>query len=162
MDIKKRVYHKFLKERIQERGSLRITVSGISMYPILIEGDEVIISSSESINIGDIIVFLHYGSLLIHRVLEQHEKGFLCKGDNAFDVEKIVFSQVLGKVISINGIDATPCPSWLIHSSKRINCLYEKFNHDTNSVRMDNEYLNFKKMISTLYDIENRKWINND
>ena len=99
---------------------INITVYGKSMSPTLIEKDVVCISKNEEYHIGDILVFDYKEEgLLVHRLLAIRD-GYVCKGDNAFRLEKINHECVLGKVISINGADVEKWSLWKCILSYRI------------------------------------------
>ena len=75
-------------------------VTGVSMKPLLLEGDRVTISPKENCSVGDVVVFVYEEVPLIHRLLEIKGELFLCKGDNALRIEKIQKDEIIGKVIS--------------------------------------------------------------
>ena len=81
-----------------------ISVVGSSMEPTLIEGDRIAIKKKKEYDVGDILVFLYkHNELLVHRLLRKESGLYLCKGDNAFRLEDIEYSQIVGCVTSING-----------------------------------------------------------
>ena len=90
------------------------------MSPTLTEKDVVCISKNEKYHIGDILVFDYKEEgLLVHRLLAIRD-GYVCKGDNAFRLEKVNQGCVLGKVISINGADVEKWSLWKCILSYRI------------------------------------------
>lgn len=101
---------------------LVITVSGTSMYPSIHNGDKVQISRSDSYDTGDIVVFMYKKhELLVHRVVKIKNHTFYCKGDNTFRLEDITKDQILGKVISVNGVAPLLWTQELIDLSYQVN-----------------------------------------
>ena len=85
----------------------KITVSGNSMFPTLVDGDvvEIYTDEVENINIGDIIVYSKFDThLTVHRVvgLVNRNEIVYCqtKGDgNAFPDDYLVsFDDIIGKI----------------------------------------------------------------
>ena len=79
-----------------------LSVSGISMEPLLKQGDRVFIETSSDYRPGDILVFLYHNNVfLIHRLLCIEGSGpsaiYLCKGDNAYRLEKVMAQQIVGR-----------------------------------------------------------------
>jgi len=88
-------------------------VQGNSMLPLLGEGDVVFILKAypNEIREGDIIVFWAPGKthLIIHRVIKviqgHGNTYYITKGDNnPFPDSGIAYDEVVGKVLSINGV----------------------------------------------------------
>ena len=119
---------KVLKFMLEKTGQAIIKVRGISMLPILREGDNLKIENSEKYDVGDILVYNYNGEgLLVHRFLR--EDGVLvCKGDNAFRFEKISQDEVIGKVTFINGEKAKKWEAWKISLSFEIGKSFSKLN----------------------------------
>lgn len=81
--------------------TLRLTVNGISMCPLILPGDIVVISASKEYKPSDILLYPYKNEgLLLHRLLKVNERLF-CKGDNAFRMEDISIDDVIGKVIGL-------------------------------------------------------------
>ena len=84
-----------------------IPISGCSMFPLLQEGDKVLVThNNNGIRNGDVIVFHLSEIVVIHRVLRIYGSKtkpiFLTKGDNTprFDYP-IGISKIVGRVIAI-------------------------------------------------------------
>lgn len=92
--------------RDSDRGH-SIPITGTSMLPLLRPGDHVSTEhGGRRTYRGDVIVFLHRGGLVVHRVLceysDDHSSGFITKGDNAPEPDPPVHDdQVLGRVAGI-------------------------------------------------------------
>lgn len=80
----------------------QFVIERTSMYPILLEGDEVIIGKSNNFKVGDILVYNKNASLVSHRLIKVKPEYFILKGDNNIKSEWIEKKKVVGKVIFIN------------------------------------------------------------
>jgi signal peptidase I len=85
-----------------------LPVHGISMLPLLHEGDNILISHDlSSVRRGDILVFQQADGLVAHRVVRilkqpDHAQIYLTKGDNCSRFDYPLFEpEVLGRVNSI-------------------------------------------------------------
>lgn len=70
-----------LKKYVQMH-SVKFCISGKSMEPTFLEGDEVYVEHTETINVGDIICFHNQKKYVIHRVVCNQNGLILTKGDN--------------------------------------------------------------------------------
>ncbi len=77
-------------------------VSGNSMEPILSSGDRILVQKRAAYCVGDILVFDHEGSFLVHRLCYEIEGKCYFMGDNKSSVEAIEEKDILGKVVLIN------------------------------------------------------------
>lgn len=97
-----------LPEKLLENGiSLRIRVTGASMFPIVRTGDKITIRHEKSPAVGDIIVFRREDRMVCHRLVRTFEKDgikhYQTRGDAFYSPdEPIVGEQILGKVIRID------------------------------------------------------------
>ena len=77
-----------------------IPVKGISMEPVLLDGDLIFVKSYQDYSIGDIVVFNYPNEgYLVHRIVGIEKGAIICKGDNSKRKEIIIQRQILGKVI---------------------------------------------------------------
>ncbi len=96
MTTDKMVYQTLL---IRARHGVKMIVAGVSMEPVLHQGDTIIVQKKESYEIGDILVFLYKNhELLVHRLLKIENGRYFCKGDNSFRLEDTDISQIIGSV----------------------------------------------------------------
>jgi signal peptidase I len=87
----------------------RMTCQGLSMSPMIKNGDEILVlpAGVQDIRFGDIVLYVKNGALLSHRFLGfKHRPGqaplLLTKGDNASNCDDpFPASQIAGKVIEI-------------------------------------------------------------
>ena len=132
--------------------TIEIVVAGISMYPSIYNGDKIQIQKSKTYAIGDIIIFTYKGDeLLVHRLLRVKNKTYFCKGDNAFRLEDINEDQILGKVVSVNGIVPLPWTKEMIDLSYQVNREYIK-TRDTEKTKHTSAFLQYQKALSLYYD----------
>ncbi len=95
-----------LVETLRSQGSGSITVRGASMHPTLRDGWRLQVQAvpGSDLRVGEIGVFLHGGSLTIHRLvwrnrLDGHE-SLVFQGDNNAVRETVPPEAVLGRVLS--------------------------------------------------------------
>ena len=112
-----RNYRALLPHILGSRGRADITVTGYSMNPLIHEGDTVTLVTSDSYEVGDVLVFSYYPDrLTVHRLLKK-DGMYHCKGDNTFRLESVTADKVLGRVTLINGEPIRPWPEWKIRLS---------------------------------------------
>lgn len=92
-----------IEETIASGGSIRFTVTGISMTPILINRrDSVVLSKPDNIKKYDIVLHRRSnGDYILHRVIKRKGNTLTIAGDNEIQKERDVdISCVIGKVTS--------------------------------------------------------------
>lgn len=125
---------------------MTITVSGISMNPAMREGDTVTIRKSDTYNVGDVLVFLYKGELLIHRLLKIEKNKYFCKGDNSFRLEDITADSIAGRVILHNGKPLLPPPDYLISLSYLVNRAFRKCGYDPQKAKQTKIYKFYRQI----------------
>ena len=76
-----------------------VVLSG-SMEPELSVDDLIFVKESDSYGLWDVVVYQDGNSLVVHRIIECREDGFITKGDaNNTDDGLIEFSRIKGKVV---------------------------------------------------------------
>ncbi|MBM4056415.1 MAG: signal peptidase I [Planctomycetes bacterium] len=106
-NISGEVLHAIVNVWDQSHEIFTIPISGYSMYPLIREGDNVLVKCGYSqIRCGDIIAFRHDNKLIVHRVLRVsgNEKGFsvITKGDNVPHLDpEVNHREIIGKVSAI-------------------------------------------------------------
>lgn len=134
---------KILLLRSKSKKPFNLTVAGISMLPILHEGDTISVCSKETYEIGDILVFFYkQNELLVHRLLKIEKGRYFCKGDNAFRLEDISAEQILGAVLLENDKHKT---EEFINDSYRINRIFRNCKYNTELTRQEAEYQLYRK-----------------
>lgn len=115
---------KVLKLLLNIRKQVQIKAKGVSMYPEIVNNADIVIEKSSPNSIGDILVYNYKDEgLLVHRLLATNPT-YICKGDNAFRIESILPSDVIGKVISVDGRLVKKWSDWEIELSRKIGILY--------------------------------------
>lgn len=115
---------------LKQKGKVEITVSGISMFPTLVDGDLITIIPYPEYFPGDILVYTYRNEgLLVHRLL-QKKNLYYCKGDNAFRTEHIPQNRILGKVTMVNNIPLTQWQQWQIDLSYTVGQIFIRCHYD--------------------------------
>lgn len=115
---------KILKLLINAREQVQIKAKGVSMYPEISNNADIVIEKSSQYSVGDILVYNYKDEgLLVHRLLTTNPT-YICKGDNAFRLESILLSDIIGKVVSVDGCPVKRWCNWKIELSLKIGNLY--------------------------------------
>jgi signal peptidase I len=128
-----------------------ITVTGISMEPFMFEGDIVTVQPlqpNDDYELGDVLVYFYkQEGMLVHRLLLKESGVYHCKGDNTIRLEGVTLDQIIGKVISVNGIEVTPCTAKHITLSYAVSLRFQKSGFDFNNIRNTEIYKLYDKII---------------
>jgi len=141
-----------LRHILRFRGEAVITLTGISMEPLLREGDRIRIVKSEY-KIGDILVFPYKNNtLLAHRLVGERAGRLLCKGDNAFRVEDIEPDAVLGKVTAVllseEWREIPSIPPEIIAMSLELGQRFRKNAYNAERTATESLYAEFRQKLS--------------
>lgn len=152
VNIDKSLQIKILMAQKRAGKPFNLTVTGISMNPVLYEGDLATIMTTETYETEDILVFVYnQNELLVHRLLEQKDDIYYCKGDNALRVEKIAHDQIIGELIAIerNGqsIPLIPCLDKFFTLSKAVNKAFFKCKYDPVKTRATYIYKLYERLV---------------
>lgn len=132
--------------------TLEVVVMGDSMYPVIHQQDVAIVEAVGEYNVGDIIVYQYEGEMLVHRIIKKTATTYFCKGDNAFRLEKIEDTDVVGKVCKLfrsgKRIPLLKVNNQFIEMSYKIHILYLKNDFDKNIVKGTKIYKNYIKYLS--------------
>ena len=132
--------------------TLEVVVMGDSMYPVIHQQDVAIVEAVGEYNVGDIIVYQYEGEMLVHRIIKKTATTYFCKGDNAFRLEKIEDTDVVGKVCKLfrsgKRIPLLKVNNQFIEMSYKIHMLYLKNKFDKNIVKGTKIYKNYIKYLS--------------
>jgi signal peptidase I len=138
------IKHKILILKGKSKTPIRLKVKGCSMFPVISEGDELLIKGNDSYEIGDILVFTYNADeLVVHRLLKRKEDLYLCKGDNSFRLEMFKAERIVGKVININGMKVPDISDEQIEMSFEVNKIFTKNNYDVNETTKNETYINY-------------------
>ena len=92
-----------LKEELDKKGWIQLTVHGDSMLPTIKDSDMVTVERCEQYKIGDIVAYYtiidNNIKIVVHRVVFARKTYVLAKGDNNdfIDPLKISLNTVIGK-----------------------------------------------------------------
>jgi signal peptidase I len=113
-----KILPELISDLLTDGRKVRFCAPGDSMYPTILNGDEITVESikPEAINVGDIILYRNKNSVIAHRVVRTENKSeshfqslvltpqthFIFRGDAAvvFD-DPVSAEQILGKVICV-------------------------------------------------------------
>lgn len=135
--------------------TLEVVVMGDSMYPVIHQQDVLIVAAASVYNVGDIIVYQYEEEMLVHRIIRKTETTYFCKGDNAFRLEKIKVTDIVGKVCKIfrsgKCIPLLSASNQFIEMSYGIHMLYLKNGFDKEIVRESEMYKAYIEYLSEEY-----------
>ena len=112
-EIPNDIFFSWVEEELAAGKSVRITVKGFSMMPLLRNGkDDVVLCScnAQEVEVGDIVLFKYRGVHVLHRVLSIREhsveggssREFVLRGDNIWRRREMCYSEdIVGKVVAI-------------------------------------------------------------
>ncbi len=92
----------------ESQGLHLIPIHGSSMLPLILDGDQLLISYGvKNFRRGDLVVFQQKGELIAHRLLSKklsdNDPTFMTKGDNVLRPDPLIpANEILGKVLMIH------------------------------------------------------------
>ena len=134
-----------LAARLSSGRTAEITVTGSSMNPVLFEGDIITVVRESSYAVGDILVLLYKGTLLVHRLLKISGGRYFCKGDNAFRLEDFPASETIGKAALSNGQALPDYPAELIKLSLLVNREFHKCAFNSSKTKKTEIYKEYER-----------------
>ena len=117
--------------------TLTINVTGISMLPLLKEGDLIVVKKAAEYKIGSILVFNYKSGIIVHRLVKQEGSRLFCKGDNALRIEDVLPKDVFGEVIQKNGEPMPDANRETVFLSRLENVVFRGKKYDAASTRSD-------------------------
>ncbi len=143
----------------------RVNVVGNSMKPLLNPNDTVYVLKVPDYDIGEIIVYeLKAGVRIIHRIVSIDTKTgyYICKGDNAFETDRIEAGKILGKAVFCRDVDKIkifpkPAESFIILSKKVSELFYLNKKSIRETIRSDiyMDFIRERKMLCIKYATDN-------
>ena len=135
------IYLKIMQAKSKLKTCFDITVAGSSMLPVLKESDIITITGQDDYRIGDVLVFIYkQGELLVHRLLKIQNGKYYFKGDNSFRLEDVTKEQIIGKVITANGVPLQERNSEHIAMSYAVNREFRKCGYDAEKTKQSDIY----------------------
>lgn len=102
-----------LSEQLKQGGSVRLTVTGNSMYPLFRGGvDSVVLTAAKKIKKYDIPLYRRKdGSFVLHRVVREKNGVYTLLGDNQLLKETPIYADQMLAVVKgfYRGRNYTPC-----------------------------------------------------
>ena len=99
------IFFNWIENEISNGNSVQIRVKGNSMFPLLRNGNDIVILSpcnTSKLKPMDTILFRYKGKHLMHRIYRINGNTIYLRGDGAFEAkETCKFTDVVGKVESI-------------------------------------------------------------
>ena len=130
-----------LKMMLSATGYAGVTISGVSMWPVLQDGQKAEVVYCSQYEIGDILVYGYKSEgILVHRLLKIENGIYFCKGDNSFRLEAIIARQVIGKVKIKD--DRNNNINFVVYSL-RIAKLFRYCNYDVDKTKQQSEYVEY-------------------
>ncbi|MGD8522437.1 MAG: signal peptidase I [Desulfobacterales bacterium] len=117
--LKPHYFEKLCTDLLDEGKSVRFAAPGKSMYPVIQDGETLIVEPivPSAVKVGDIILYKSEEKLIAHRVISikeisiPNQYSLILRGDAAYSYDEPVYAdQILGKVIAIerNGRSINP------------------------------------------------------
>lgn len=105
MQIDNNIFFAAVAEQLASGQRVRITLKGISMRPTLNEGDTLTLEpvATADVSMGDVVLFRHEGRYCLHRVVNIVGECCTMQGDNCYTTEECRRSDVLGRLVEVNG-----------------------------------------------------------
>lgn len=150
------LWQKLLFANLRAGRDMTISVVGVSMNPTMWEGDKVTVCRTDNYAVGDVLVFLYKGELLIHRLLKIEKGRYFCKGDNAFRLEDMPLDSIAGKVTLLNGKPLASLPSTWITLSYLVNRTFRKCSYDVEITKQSGVYRFYHQ---TIWKVEDKTMI---
>ncbi|HBG86036.1 MAG TPA: signal peptidase I [Marinilabiliaceae bacterium] len=97
-------YRLILEELLLKKNPVKVSVRGMSMFPMLMKDDLVIVSPTnyQELKKGDIVVFEKNDTLVAHRLLDKQDGFLLTRGDgNRCADQALAYEKVKGKVSQV-------------------------------------------------------------
>lgn len=147
-----------IKNQLKKYGNILLRIRGISMNPLLIEGrDAVFIEARQkdtSLNKWDVVLFEREKdkSLVLHRITDMVDGGYLILGDNCIEKEFVKDEAVIGVMTAIKRNGGGICPGTPQYTS------YVKRRMKTYPLRKI--FLRVKLQLAKKLHIKKDKWQN--
>lgn len=143
---------KILFANLRTGREMTITVTGVSMEPTMREGDSVTVRRADTYDVGDVLVFLYKGELLVHRLLKIENGKYFCKGDNAFRLEDMPIESIAGKVMLHNSAPPKSFPACTCRLSYLVNREFRKNQYNIEKTKQSGIYRFYHQIIWKVKD----------
>ena len=106
--------------------------------------------------VGDILVFMYKGILVVHRLLKINSGRYFCKGDNAFRLEDFPAGETIGKVAKSNGQPLPKYPDELINLSLLVNREFHKCAFNVAKTKQTKTYKEYERKRNVFFQMRFR------
>lgn len=113
MKVENDIYFALVGEQLSEGQRVRIELRGTSMMPTLREGDVLTLAPlTEAPVVGDVLLFRHCGTHLLHRVVARSGENLTLQGDNCYSTESCVVDDVVGRLVYVDRLGDVGGAAW--------------------------------------------------
>ena len=105
-DILDKIQGEYLSKRLNEKNEITLTVRGHCMWPVMCDGDDVLIRkvTLAEIQPGDVVFYQVEGKFYCHRVMKKEGDILITRADRFFKNDHpILHADIFGKVVSKKG-----------------------------------------------------------
>lgn len=148
----KALQYKILTAALHSGRDISLTVTGISMNPLMYEGDCVTVRRTDTYSVGDVLVFFYKGEILIHRLLKIQNGRYFCKGDNALRLEDMTSDQIAGKAILLNGQSLPQMPDTTVALSYLVNRTFRACGYNAKITKQSGIYRFYHQILWKVED----------
>lgn len=139
---------KVMTLEMMDKTKFSLVVCGSSMLPTIKEGDIIDVTLFKKYYVGDVVAFFYNNKLLVHRIVKYVNELLYCKGDNSFRIEKVSYSDVVGKVVSINGLPIKPLSNQITSLSYIVYREFCKTGKNVNKTMQSGVYMFYNDIIN--------------
>ena len=108
MEIDNKLYFSIVEEEIAAGRDTLLTLRGTSMTPTLHEGDKLTLEPlHREPEVGDVVLFRHGGSHLLHRIVAAEGDNLTMQGDNCYSTESAQRADVVARLKNATLKDGT-------------------------------------------------------
>jgi len=93
-----------IKSVLRKEGHLIYPIKGTSMYPLLSDGDNVLISKKDTYFVNDVVLFLPKGrknNYILHRIRKIEGKKYYIVGDNSPKLDIVNKRRIFGVMVGV-------------------------------------------------------------
>lgn len=121
MNVDNALFFATVEENIAAGQQVKITLRGTSMLSTLHEGDTLTLAPlTRHPQVGDVVLFRHYGKHLLHRIVKIHGGRITLQGDNCYSEEHAVPEDIVAILTHVDRLGSTDGPEWNAASRKAL------------------------------------------
>lgn len=118
MELENDAYFALVEEQLAAGLQVSLPLRGISMKPLLREGDVLVLSPlhGQEATVGDVVLFRYGHRHILHRIVGIDDGGYTLQGDNAYTTESAARADLLARLVEVRRPDgrrvATDSAAW--------------------------------------------------